>query len=368
MSQSPIPANELPKSELAFQQKLLSGVARTFALTTPQLPHSLRALFGNAYLLCRINDTIEDDAALTISQKDEFSGRFIALVCGEVDDKSFGSDLAGRLSASTLASEKELITQAARVVGIKRRFSAEQQSILEYCVSTMSRGMVEFQRHASINGLADLSEFNRYCYHVAGIVGETLTALMCDYSEEIQEKRNLMVPLAISFGQGLQMINILKDMWEDRERGICWLPREIFQSTGVDLQGLDTTQTPKGFDRGVSELVAIAHHHLSNAQRYIELIPPRETGYRRYCLWAAGMALATLRKIHTNPGYRSGQEVKITRTTVRTIIVITSVFSRSNRILNLLFNFLRRDLPHTNAGAGLVYVPESNLNQSGFRP
>ena len=32
---------------------------------------------------------------------------------------------------------------------------------------------------------------------------------------------------AISFGQGLQMTNILKDVWEDYEIGACWLPREI---------------------------------------------------------------------------------------------------------------------------------------------
>ncbi len=41
--------------------------------------------------------------------------------------------------------------------------------------------------------------------------------------------------LAASFAQGLQMTNILKDVWEDRSRGACWLPQEVFCRHGVDL-------------------------------------------------------------------------------------------------------------------------------------
>ena len=84
--------------------------------------------------------------------------------------------------------------------------------------------MAEFQRHATAAGLNDLPHLDRYCYHVAGVVGEMLTELFCDYSAKINERRNELLPLAVSFGQGLQMTNILKDVWDDRQRGACWLP------------------------------------------------------------------------------------------------------------------------------------------------
>ncbi len=348
--------NFISDSDIEFQQKILSGVARTFALTTPQLPRQLRALFGNAYLLCRINDTIEDDPGLSVEQKDYFARRFVSIVSGENDDESFASELCQLLSESMLDSEKELIAQSSRVVDIKRRFSLEQQTILERCVSIMSRGMVEFQRNASVEGLADLSVYNRYCYSVAGIVGETLTELMCDYSDQIRQRREELLPLGMSFGLGLQMVNILKDTWEDRARGICWLPRDIFLESGVDLRNLDVSdnQTNQGFATGMAQLIALSNWHLLNAQLYIQMIPSREAGYRRYCLWAAGMALATLRKINAKPDFSNGQQVKISRTTVRTIIVLTSVFSRFNGILKIIFNFLGRDLPST--------VPEDGLS------
>ena len=46
--------------------------------------------------------------------------------------------------------------------------------------------------------------------------------------------------LAASFAQGLQMTNILKDIWEDRSRGACWLPQEVFTRHGVDLANVSS--------------------------------------------------------------------------------------------------------------------------------
>ena len=99
----------------------------------------------------------------------------------------------------------------------------------------MSRGMAEFQREGNPDGLHDLPHLDRYCYHVAGVVGEMLTELFCDYSPEINERREDLLALSVSFGQGLQMTNILKDVWDDRRRGACWLPRDVFLRAGFEL-------------------------------------------------------------------------------------------------------------------------------------
>ena len=71
------PTSAYAKSEdFAYQEQILQGVSRTFALTIPQLPKPLRDVVGNAYLLCRIADTIEDEPALSIEQKHKFSESF----------------------------------------------------------------------------------------------------------------------------------------------------------------------------------------------------------------------------------------------------------------------------------------------------
>ena len=188
---------------------------------------------------------------------------------------------------------------------------------------------------------------DRYCYYVAGVVGEMLTELFCDYSEEIAQHRETLMRLAVSFGQGLQMTNILKDMWEDRSRGACWLPRDIFRGAGVDLAQLHPEQQPAGFGVALGTLIAVARTHLENALAYTLLIPAHEKGIRRFCLWAIGMAVLTLKKLNRHRDFRSGKEVKISRHSVRGTILATNLASGSDRLLRSLFALAAKDLPAT---------------------
>ena len=44
------------------------------------------------------------------------------------------------------------------------------------------------------------------------------------------------------------------------------------------------------------ELIGVAHAHLRNALDYTLCIPAAETGIRRFCLWAIGLAVLTLQE------------------------------------------------------------------------
>src|SRR5689334_11543788 len=65
-------------SDDAFQARMLAGVSRTFALTIPQLPPELARVVSNAYLLCRIVDTIEDEPGISPAMKRELCAEFVA--------------------------------------------------------------------------------------------------------------------------------------------------------------------------------------------------------------------------------------------------------------------------------------------------
>lgn len=331
--------------DLAYQRAVLGGVSRTFALTIPELPETLRDVVGNAYLLCRITDCIEDEPALTPQEKQRFANRFVDVVEGREDATAFGAELAAALSSSTPREERDLVANTPRVIGIARGFREGQRRPVARCVRIMSFGMAEFQQLDTSAGLKDLRELDRYCYVVAGVVGEMLTELFCDYSNEIRKRREELLPLAVSFGQGLQMTNILKDVWEDLGRGACWLPRDIFRETGFDLRGLPAGRDNRAFGRGVVELVGIARGHLADALRFVQLIPVKETGIRRHCVWALGMAVLTLRRIDATPTFGSGREVKISRRSVRVVTTLGSCAARSNWALDLLFSTLVRSLP-----------------------
>jgi farnesyl-diphosphate farnesyltransferase len=348
-------------SDAALQEHFLQGVSRTFALTIPQLPAPLFPVVANAYLLCRIADTIEDDPALDPQQTRLFAERFIALLVEHADATSFATDLLPSLSPQCPPAERELIEFTPRVIAITRGFNPNQRAALATCVRTMSRGMAEFQQSASHKGLRDLPEMDRYCYHVAGVVGECLTRLFCDYSPAIARRGEGLLALAVSFGQGLQMTNILKDLWDDLARGVCWLPRSVFADHGFDLDELKPGCKAAGFEHGLADLIAIARGHLRNALTYTLLLPREEGGLRNFCLWAIGMAVLTLRKINGRRDFTAGSQVKISRRSVRMVVLMSRLAARHDAVLRTLFAAFAANLPRLSpAQAGLVTVQSPN--------
>ena len=330
-----------------YQEHILQGVSRTFALTIPQLPPDLRRVISNAYLLCRIADTVEDDNALSSEQTRKFSDMFIDVVAGNVPAEKFADELFPLLSDHTIPAEHDLIKNTPAVIRITHSFNVNQRKALERCVRIMAKGMADYQDAESLEGLKDLPAMDEYCYYVAGVVGEMLTELFCDYSHEIDQNKPVMMELAVSFGQGLQMTNILKDIWEDRKRGACWLPQDIFLKERLHLKDLQPGQTDERFRNGLGILIGVAKGHLRDALAYTCMIPAHETGIRRFCLWALGMAVLTLNKLNKHRDFTEGTQVKISRRSVRATILATNLLAGNNRGLNMLFEMTARNLPET---------------------
>ncbi len=337
---------ELTKTQ-EQEQEMLQGVSRSFALTIPQLPEGLRQRVTTAYLLCRIADTIEDEETLPAEAKRSFFNEFNSLLLDHNmrPVRGFVDHLLPFLSDGTLPAEKELVRQTELVFTSFFSFSERQREILARCLRIMSDGMLRFQETKNPAGLPALSDMIEYCYHVAGVVGEMLTELFCDHSEEIAAQRNGMLSLAPSFGQGLQMTNILKDVWEDQERGACWFPRDIFEGAGFDLQYLNKSTYSPQFGQGLARLVAIAHGCLKNALNYTLLIPRREVGIRKFCLWGIGMAVLTLQNIYNLPQYSSADHIKISRRSVKAVILLTTIWVRNDFMLKNVFRIAARGLP-----------------------
>lgn len=336
-----------------YQTDILQDVSRTFALTIPQLPDPLCRVVSNAYLLCRIADTIEDDKHMSSLEKTHFAEQFIKVVNGAENAEIFSIELFPRLSPEATQAEKHLIANTESVIRITHGFNTRQRSALERCVKIMAEGMARYQDAETLDGVADLNDMGQYCYYVAGVVGEMLTELFCDYSSEIDSQRDEMMQLAVSFGQGLQMTNILKDIWEDHHRGACWMPRDIFANYGVDITNKVPGKNTPEFNAAYLELLGVARNHLNNALEYTLRIPKAEKGLRKFCLWAIGMAVLTLDKIRQHPNFTNGQEVKISRNSVKLTVLLTSMFVKQDKILRSLFNICGRNLPKQNISATL---------------
>ncbi len=351
----------LDPSEIDLQDHLLQGVSRTFALTIPVLPKPLNHVVANAYLLCRIVDTIEDEQEISAEDKSGFCKRFIQAVEGKADTTALASDLSARLSGATLPAEHELIERIPEVLAITEKFNPVQRTALIRCVTIMSEGMAWFQLNTSADGLADQEALDQYCYYVAGIVGEMLTELFCDYCQPLRIHHDRMMRLGVAFGQGLQMTNILLDIWDDYPRGACWLPRDVFEAEGYNLDNLGENHHQPAFRKGMGRLIGIAHGHLRCAMEYTLLIPTQERGMRNFCLWALAMAMLSLRRINQHRDYDSRNEVKISRRAVYLTVLNSKVWAGNDEVLMDFFELLGKRLPYTKS---TVRAPEVKVSVS----
>jgi len=332
---------------LGYQARILSRVSRTFALTIPQLPAELATVVTHAYLLLRLADTIEDEPALTAQQIRVYEDAFLEVVAGRADARRFSDQVCALLTGQTQDAERELMQHLPGVMQVHRLLTPVQRAALLNCLAVMTRGMSEFRQGLGLQGLATCHDLDRLCYCVSGVVGEMLTEFFIEAVPSLEARRATLHRLSISFGAALQLTNILKDQWEDRERGICWLPRELFRAYGVHLHALDPGQAAPNHACALSVLIGTAHAHLHLALQYALLIPVEQKGIRRVILWTLGLCLLTLRKMHNTPGFRSQQQVKITHADVALIMYSVTGVQRWDWGVQALFNTASRGLPFT---------------------
>ena len=119
-----------------------------------------------------------------------------------------------------------------------------------------------------------------------------------------------------------------------------------------------------GLDQRLRPLeLGIAHAHLREALDYTLVIPNHETGIRRFLIWAALLAVSTLRKIDANPLFASGAQVKVSRRRVAAIVATSNVVIRSNFGLGALFSAAARGLPQNDGNGSSTDVKRKQASQ-----
>ena len=302
------------KEDLAFCHDILPGVSRTFALSIEALPSSLKDAVAISYLLCRIVDTIEDEANIEPSIRAALFGAFDrAMENDAVDFEPDGVELGNS------EAEKRLMAEANRVFRAFRRLDDHQKDAIRPHVLEMSFGMREYTSRADAAGelvLTDMQDLERYCYYVAGTVGKLLTALFEHTVPVLEEEvRTAIRERAVAFGLGLQMVNIVKDVAVDLERGDVFLPQATARAHGVQLKDLLAPQKRQPSLAVVRAVCARARLHLEKAAEYTTLWPtPQGTPVRQFCAVPLALALASLVEVESGSDtLRPGRVPKISR-------------------------------------------------------
>jgi len=259
---------------------LLEKTSRTFALAIPLLPEPTRRSVSLAYLLFRVADTLEDATEWSRAE------RLVAL--GELK-RSLRADgpsiavLRDRWVAAPPckhAGYLELIAATPELFAALNDIGEPTRSMVIAHAERTTEGMASIVGRGSESGrvvLATLSELRDYCYVVAGIVGELLTVLFLNDAKSLASERHDLEAHAREFGEGLQLVNILKDERSDAGDGRTYIPPGV----------------------APTEVLALARRDLEGAKRYVDALvrghaPPGFIGFTRLCM---NLATATLDKL-----------------------------------------------------------------------
>jgi len=321
-----------------YAEDTLNKVSRTFALNIKVLGKKLRKPVLLAYLYMRMADTIEDDPSLSADEKIILLKKFSqAIDLGGENINDFVNSLPQNWRDSEKA-DQALCCNAAAVLPLLSEYSEPVVKAVKNGVGEMCKGMMEFVERQEKRGdnwftIECEADLDRYCYFVAGLVGNMLTELFCISGKHFNEKRQKKLrELAVSFGLALQLVNIIKDIKEDSLRKVCFIPMDYCRKHGIkSVQEFFSPEFPlEKKNLVIGELTKKAKKHLLDAKNYIKNLPHFEYRMRQFCLWPSLMAADNLRVIGDGSIIFKEGKAKITRETVKKIIRRSMAFGWSN--------------------------------------
>ena len=295
-----------------FCEAMLCKVSRSFAMVIQQLPEHLRQSVCVFYLVLRGLDTVEDDMDFFKGGKNGGNDEKLRRL------RAFHANLAitGDWSMQGVGEgdERHLLENFWRVNAVFQSLHATDQGVIADICARMGAGMADFSGKDLTEGTASIAEYNLYCHHVAGLVGEGLSRLFAAHGDEDPSLARELV-LADDMGLFLQKTNIIRDYLEDLVDGRAFWPREIWEHYAKRLADLrDMVSAPAPGEAGaVGRDLALQclNHHVADALalapsclRYMQKL--RHPDVFKFCAIPQVMAIATLEGLANNPDVFTG--------------------------------------------------------------
>ncbi len=326
-----------------FCQAILPAVSRTFALGIKVLPGALGQAVLDAYLLCRIADTVEDATAVAPERKAALLDDFLAAFDDAEARTRFLSGvqtLQGDVAHCTLTCHTDLVLEHFA------RLPEATQAIVRRWVTEMVVGMRKFVLlYPDGIRIQSIEEYKEYCYYVAGTVGYMLTDLWHQHSPSIGARRYAVLrERCRAFAEALQTVNILKDVAVDAEQeNSIYVPEELLLAHGSTQSRILAPELLAKNREALTQLIQLAWHDLEEARNYLLLIPRRAVSIRLFCILPLLLAYATLRDlVQSTAMLRPGGSVKISRREVKSLLMTGAMLVMSNAGVRWLVGRVRR--------------------------
>ncbi len=208
---------------------LLKRVSRSFYISLRLLPGPMREGAALAYLLARTSDSIADSSSADARLRAHCLRAFQAQLAGLEDYRSWPAELVTGVKD---VSERDLLALSHRLLELVHDLPSAELALVQEVMNIIIGGQMLDLKHFGaahadkpvVMGSSD--DLEDYTYRVAGCVGEFWTKLgllslgNCFSSASPCS----LLELAVNYGKGLQLVNILRDLPRDLSEGRCYLP------------------------------------------------------------------------------------------------------------------------------------------------
>ena len=332
MSKQPVrPLGDDAAADLEWCHEAVQGVSRTFALTVDVLEEPMSSYICVGYLICRIADTVEDADHIPPAEQARLLRRYDAVL--DPEDPTAVEDFLAEVDpylppAEERSPDWEVVADAARVVGTMEALPTDVREAVTPPARELVDGMAMFvERYAEAGGLRIQSqdELEEYCHYAAGTVGTLVTNLVTrgDVSSERTKK---LYDTAEEFGLLLQLVNIAKDVHDDKTaEDNVYLPAEWLDEEGVPQEEVLANEHSRGATAVVRRTADHARSFLDDAQRYLELVPTTDGNTLEAWGIPFLLAVGTLRELLASPeDALTDRGVKVSREEVFAVVVTMS--------------------------------------------
>ncbi|MCH2108113.1 MAG: squalene/phytoene synthase family protein [Polyangiaceae bacterium] len=340
MTISSIAHEEMTDWEFCCQS--LEEVSRTFTQPIQFLPPEQKKALTIGYLLCRVVDTVEDCVGIDAMERDRLFSLFQSVLRSEAAPEEL---IVAFENIEIKPTEARLMQGLSRVMNVFTSQSSSTCAATIRWVSEMADGMRLYSRRnegREFTAVMSLADLERYCFYVAGTVGHLITDLYSDALGDAQVEIDLR-EYTEGFGLGLQMVNIVKDITDDFERGVCYIPRQICRAQGFEPEEILEPQHREAALNAVAVVIDRAGDHLDAALEYTLAIPAEHHQLRLFCLLPLWMAVETLELARENVDVLiPDHPVKITREIVGKVIADCGRHCRDDQALRDAYLELKR--------------------------
>lgn len=314
---------QLTFNQQAYLKQSLDKVSRSFALVIAQVDPPLGSYLATAYLICRVVDNIEDTRQSFAWQQARFTEFRHLLVRPEAAVKTL-TQWQGEQWPGLNINERQMMGMHAGYPLWKIYATLPQpiREIIARWAKMMVDGMERvlnpqsnefFTTQYDIRLPWQVSDYNQYCYYVAGTVGRMATELVVQHYGVIGDGQHLLLTTSEICGRALQKTNIIKDFAKDLDRGVSYLP-DSWQRE-IDYSPLFLKDAPPSWkQRVLNDVLA----ELDSSAEYVVNLPALAIDYRQASLLSMFPAYQTLLLAaqHHQLLFTPRHQVKISRATM----------------------------------------------------